>query len=235
MSSIFRFKHFEIFQDGASLKVGTDAMVLGAFCSHPNAKIALDIGTGTGILALMVAQTHPDLRIDALDVDSVNCEIAKFNVSNSSFSDRIRVFHHDIFDFTSKVKYDLIISNPPFHIASLRSESNRTSKSKHFSDYEFENFIQKLSELLSNIGLTYLIIPTENLSVIKNYLLNKNLYLNKIINVYGKPKLNNRVVLVCSKSPSILTETDFLIRDSEGKYSNEYIEKTKCYHGTDLA
>ena len=108
MSSIFRFKHFVINQENASLKVGTDAMILGAFCLNQTAKMALDVGTGTGVLSLMVAQTHPELIIDALDIDYQNCTLAKHNVANSQFSERINVVCQDIFDFNPIKKYDLI-------------------------------------------------------------------------------------------------------------------------------
>jgi tRNA1Val (adenine37-N6)-methyltransferase len=234
LSSIFRFKHFVINQENASLKVGTDAMILGAFCLNRTAKMALDVGTGTGVLSLMVAQTHPELIIDALDIDYQNCTLAKHNVANSQFSERINVVCQDIFDFNPIKKYDLIFSNPPFHVDSLKSKENRISKSKHFTEIEFASFIQKLSTLLSEKGKFFMIFPAENLSIVKIHLENHNFFINEIINIYGKPNLKKRVITVCSKIPTELKEIDFLIRDSSEGYSKEYIEKTKHFHGTDL-
>jgi tRNA1Val (adenine37-N6)-methyltransferase len=140
----------------------------------------------------------------------------------------------DIFDFNPIKKYNLIFSNPPFHVDSLKSKENRISKSKHFTEIEFASFIQKLSTLLSENGKFFMIFPAENLSVVKIHLENHDFFINEIINIYGKPNLKKRVITVCSKIPTELKEIDFLIRDSSEGYSKEYIEKTKHFHGTDL-
>jgi len=158
--SVFKFKEFDLYQDGASLKVGTDAMVLGSFCKNPMAKFGLDIGTGTGVLSLMVAQTHPKLTIDAVEIDYHNCTLAKLNIEKSIFSTQINVLQEDIFIFSPIHKYDFIFSNPPFHIQSLKSEEQRNANAKHFSDHEFSLFVVKLSSLLTNDGKLFMILPS---------------------------------------------------------------------------
>jgi tRNA1Val (adenine37-N6)-methyltransferase len=216
------------------LKVGTDAMVLGSFCSFPEAKTALDVGTGTGVLSLMVAQTHPNLVIDALDVDAQNCHLAKYNSENSPFARQINVLHEDIFNFYPNKKYDLIFSNPPFHLDSLKNDTERISTAKHFQNEEIDSFIQKLSELLTDNGKIIMIFSCDGLYELMNSFTNHKLYINEIVSIYGKPKSKKRVVIACSKVSSILLEKDFLIRDIAGNYSKEYIEKTKEFHGKTL-
>lgn len=234
MFSVFKFKEFDLYQDGASLKVGTDAMVLGSFCKNPMAKLGLDVGTGTGVLSLMVAQTHPNLTIDAVEIDYHNCTLAKLNVEKSIFSTQINVLQEDIFTFSPTQKYDFIFSNPPFHIQSLKSDEQRYANAKHFSDYEFALFIQKLSSLLTNNGKLFMILPSENLVEFQKHLNFNSLYLNEIIHVYGKPNRKKREIVICSKVMTELKEMDFLIRESNGNYSNEYIELTKPFHGIAL-
>ena len=234
MFSVFKFKEFDLYQDGASLKVGTDTMVLGSFCKNQCAKFALDVGTGTGVLSLMVAQTHPNLRIDAVEIDYHNCTLAKLNVEKSKFSTQIKVLQEDFFTFSPIQKYDFIFSNPPFHIQSLKSDEQRYANAKHFSDHEFIIFIQKLSLLLTNEGKLFMILPSENIVELQKQLNFNSLFLNEIIHVYGKPNRKKREIVICSKVKTELKEMDFLIRDSNGNYSNEYIEQTKPFHGISL-
>lgn len=234
MSSVFRFKYFDIYQENASLKVGTDAMVLGAFCSFPEAKTALDVGTGTGVLALMVAQTHPNLVIDALDVDEQNCEVAKYNVENSSFAKQITVICEDIFTFCPNKKYDFIFSNPPFHLEALKNKEDRISRAKHFHEEEIDSFVKKLSELPSENGKIVMIFSCDGLLELKKSFAKHNLFMNQIISIYGKPNNKKRVVITCSKLRSKVIEKDFVIRDLNGNYSEEYREITKEFHGVTL-
>ena len=209
-------------------------MVFGSFCSFPEAKTALDVGTGTGVLALMVAQTHPNLIIDAIDIDNGNCKDAKFNVVNSPFEKRINVIHEDIFSFFPLKKYDFIFSNPPFHIEAVKNIDARITRAKHFHKNEIDSFVQKLSKLLSKNGKIAMIFSHDGLFELKKCFTRHKLFVNEIIFVYGNPKLKKRAIVTCSKSISLITKKDFIIRDYAGNYTQEYIEKTKEFHGTIL-
>lgn len=234
MSSVFKFKEFDVYQEGASLKVGTDAMVFGSFCKNQCAKFALDVGTGTGVLSLMVAQTHPHLLIDAVEIDPQNCRLAQLNFEKSKFSIRLNLVEQNIFLYSPIKKYDFIFSNPPFHIESLRSIQARYSSAKHFTDDEFEKFIEKIISLLTDDGKLFLILPSENLVYLQNILLMHKVFINQTINVYGKPNQKKRVIITCSKMKKELIEKDFLIRENGGNYSSQYIEQTKPFHGVEL-
>ena len=111
--STFYFKEFKINQKDASMKVGTDAMVLGALIDSKQKQKGLDIGTGTGVLSLMVAQKNKYLAIDAIDIDKDNISIAKENFENSKFENTFETINKDFLNFKSSIKYDLIFSNPP--------------------------------------------------------------------------------------------------------------------------
>jgi tRNA1Val (adenine37-N6)-methyltransferase len=234
LSSVFKFKEFDVYQEGASLKVGTDAMVFGSFCKKQCAKFALDVGTGTGVLSLMVAQTHPDLLIDAVEIDPQNCRLAQLNFEKSKFSIRLNLVEQDIFLYSPTKKYDFIFSNPPFHIESLRSIQARNSSAKHFTDDEFEKFIEKIISLLSEYGKLFLILPSENLVFLQNVLTTHAVFINQLIHVYGKPNQKKRAIISCSRIRTELSEIDFLIRESDGNYSTEYIAQTKPFHGVEL-
>jgi tRNA1Val (adenine37-N6)-methyltransferase len=234
LSSVFKFKEFDVYQEGASLKVGTDAMVFGSFCKNQCAKFALDVGTGTGVLSLMVAQTHPHLLIDAVEIDPQNCRLAQLNFEKSKFSIRLNLVEQDIFLYSPTKKYDFIFSNPPFHIESLRGIQARNSSAKHFTDDEFEKFIEKIISLLTDDGKLFLILPSENLVYLQNMLPTHKVFINQTINVYGKPNQKKRVIITCSKLKKELIEKDFLIRENGGNYSSQYIEQTKPFHGFEL-
>ena len=119
-SERFEFKQFAIDQHGCAMKVGTDGVLIGAWCSVTNARRILDIGTGTGLIALMVAQRNSDAMIDAIDILPEAAECARRNVAASVWSDRITIIESPAQGFTSAHSYDLIVSNPPYFSETLQ-------------------------------------------------------------------------------------------------------------------
>lgn len=234
MSSIFSFKQFNVNQLNASFKVGTDALILGALIKNDKAKQALDIGTGTGVISLMVAQTHPDASIDSIELDNVNSQLAKHNFSSSSFSNRLSVIEHDFLTFSFNKKYDLIFSNPPFFLDSLQNENDRITNSRHLSTDKLNRFAQKMVDCLKDDGVIFLIVPVENFSSWFSAFEQQNLFLIQKIDISGKPNHVKRTVTCFSKQKKELIESKLTIRDSAGKYTNEYIALTKDFHSVDL-
>ena len=156
---MFHFKRFSIKQDRCALKVGTDGVILGAWTNVEGAKRVLDIGTGTGLLALMIAQRNDQAQIDAIEIDDASAEQAAENVAASPWSDRIRVHRMDVRKMKSDQGYDLIICNPPFYAGEMRSPDERTGLAKHSGELSFADLTRTVSDHLSDDGRFACIIP----------------------------------------------------------------------------
>lgn len=123
----FEFKQFKVYHDKCAMKVGTDGLLLGTLTDCSKAAQILDIGAGTGLIALILAQ-RSDAIIDAIEIDDDASEQAKSNFDFSPWSDRLTCFHSSVFDFTTEKKYDVIVSNPPYFINSLKSNLHKNKR-----------------------------------------------------------------------------------------------------------
>lgn len=161
-NSYFQFKQFVIQQEHCAMKVCTDASTFGAWVKIGASQQVLDIGTGTGLLALMVAQKCPDVCIDAVEYDEKTAMQAHANVAGSPFSEQIRVIHTAIQDFNPGRTYDCIISNPPFFQSDLRSVENHLKNVAHHADtLNFADLILSVDRLLSTHGHFCVLLPTD--------------------------------------------------------------------------
>ena len=156
---MFHFKRFSIKQDRCALKVGTDGVILGAWTNVEGANRVLDIGTGTGLLALMIAQRNDQAQIDAIEIDDASAEQAAENVAASPWADRIRVHRMDVRKMKSDQGYDLIICNPPFYAGEMRSPDERTGLAKHSGELSFADLGKAVADHLSDHGKFACIIP----------------------------------------------------------------------------
>ncbi len=136
--SVFKFKHFSVKQSDSAMKVGTDAMLLGAFVETENKTQALDIGTGTGVLSLMLAQKNETLQITAIDIDELSAKEALINFQNSSWTNRLNVYHADFLSFKTENQYDLIVSNPPYFSTTNENKDERKAQARHISSLEIK-------------------------------------------------------------------------------------------------
>ena len=235
MSTVFTFKKFKVEQQGASFKIGTDALVLGSFIYSSNAKTALDIGAGTGVISLMVAQNHPNTFIDAIEIDNHNCSLARLNFSESNFSDRLSVVENDFLNYTFSKKFDLIFSNPPYFVDSLENNDLREANSRHLSRNHLKNFVEKIVESISAKGLVYLIFPAINFQMWLDVFLDNQLFLVERIDVLGKPNQIIRTIAVFSTENSASKRSELTIRNLNGTYTDEYIQLTKDFHSVNLS
>ena len=163
MSNQFDFKQFSIRQDLCGMKVGTDGVLLGAWAS--GGQNILDIGTGTGLIALMMAQRYPTAYITALDIESKACLQAQINTDLSPFSSRIEVIQDSIQHFSAAHQglksYNCIVSNPPFFVNSLKSKGNERTLARHTDSLSYSELFRSVSLLLSENGMFSTIIPAE--------------------------------------------------------------------------
>ena len=156
---MFRFKQFAIRQENAAMKVGTDGALLGAWSDVSKANNILDIGTGTAIIAMMVAQRNSTAAITAIEIDEKALIDANFNVENCPWTNRIKIIQSSLQEFTPTLKFDSIISNPPFFENSLKSNSRSKIKARHTDSLHYSDILNFASIHLSSIGVLHLILP----------------------------------------------------------------------------
>ncbi len=176
----FTFKQFTIHQDRCAMKVCTDACILGASTAVENVRNVLDIGTGTGLLALMLAQ-RADAKIDAVEIDEDAYSQALNNVTESKFKDKITIYHQDIKSYSVTNSYDLIISNPPFYQKSLKSPDSQTNKALHAVELTFDELIVSVKRLLKPDGRFVVLLPPFEIEKLIDIAQKKELYLSKKI------------------------------------------------------
>ena len=233
--SIFKFKCFDIKQDDAPMKVGTDAMVLGASIDVLKKSCGLDVGAGTGVLSLMCAQRNTQLKIDAIELDKLASRECAYNFSESKFSKRLTSIQLDFLKFETTNKYDLIVSNPPFFQTHLENGDERKSKSRHERSLPKELFVAKASGLLNQQGDFWIIVPYKDVDGWVDVAALNDLSLNGQTNIRGKQRGDYiRSILRFSKTRSELVVGEFTVRCSENNYTKEYIALTREFHFKDL-
>ena len=224
----FRFQQFDIQQNADVFRVGTDAVLLGALANVSKAKNVLEIGTGTGIVSLMIAQRNLEAKILAIDINSEAVDISQTNFYNSPFSDRIKSQLQDLKNFETEEKFDLIISNPPYF------EINNSEKdilARQRLELNFSDLIKKSSQLLSENGLFTVIIPIDSEKEFTEICLENKLFLQRKIIIKGiKTSEPKRLVLEYSFTESETRVENFVIEKSPRVYSDEYLELTKDFH-----
>jgi len=224
----FQFKKFSIQQSSDVFRVGTDAVLLGSLSNIHQAKRILEVGTGTGIISLMLAQRNPDANILAIDINSEAVKISQNNFSNSPFSERIKSQLQDFKRFETEEKFDLIISNPPYFEI---NSSEKDILARQRLELDFSDLIQKASQLLSDEGLFSVIIPIDSDKQFTQICRENNLFLKRKVIIKGietaEPK---RVVLEYSFQQSETKEENFVIEKSPRVYSDEYLELTKDFY-----
>ena len=227
----FRFQQFSIWQDQCAMKVGTDSLLLGAL-AKPEVQVhrALDVGTGTGIVALLLAQRFPALTITALDVDTAAKKQAEENCAASPFTDRISVLQADIRDYDSFQPFDWIISNPPFHTES-RPASGKRALARQASALAPEELVASSLALLSPIGQLTLIGPPRYIKACSMTALQHKYTLSHIIKVRPSPQASvHRWIASWSRSDSPLRTTELSIREPGGAYTKAYKAATQAFY-----
>ena len=230
--SVFRFKHFDIQQSRSSMKVGTDAMILGSLIDVEGHTNALDVGTGTGVLSLMITQRNPIINCVGIDLDKESIEEARTNFSESIWSDRLSVVSGDFLKANFEQNFNLIISNPPYYTSTLENDNARKAQARHVSSLPIDQFVSKATELLTREGKFWIIIPFDDIEKWKREASKNRMSVDRMIEISGKENQHpNRCVLCFSKLKSETKIESLAIRNQVGEYSKAYRELTKEYHG----
>jgi tRNA1Val (adenine37-N6)-methyltransferase len=215
------------------MKVGTDAVLLGSWVNASNAKTILDIGTGTGIIALMLAQKSP-ARIDAIDIDSNAFIQATENVNQCNWKDRIDVHHISLQQFTkeSDHKYDLIVSNPPYFIDSSKASEESRTNARHTDQLPFKDLLDGVLKLLNPNGKFYVILPTKEAELFREEAEKNKLFLTKLTRIITRAdKPEKRLMMRYEFIQRAFSESSITIeKDERHSYTDEYKELTKDYY-----
>lgn len=229
----FEFKQFTINQSRCAMKVGTDAVLLGAWIQIEGAESILDIGTGTGVIALMMAQKGTAM-ITAIDIDASACEQSKENISNSPWPDRIKVLNKSLQQFTinNQHKFDLIVSNPPYFVDAYKSLEEARNQARHADQLPFNEFINCAKLLLHEKGKICIILPTRESIKFRELAAANQLYLTRIMHIktteYKDEKRQMLQFELINKK--LVDETLVIEQDERHNYSKEYKELTKDFY-----
>jgi tRNA1Val (adenine37-N6)-methyltransferase len=224
----FKFKQFEIQQSSGVFRVGTDGVLLGALANIDSAENVLEVGTGTGLISLMLAQRNPKANFLGIDINAEADNLTRLNFENSPFNSRLQNILADFKSFETDRTFDVIVSNPPYF------EENSSGKdiiARQTIELNFQQLISKSSKLLSENGVFSVIIPFEVGEGFVEIAKDNQLYLKRKINIYGIENSKiKRLVLEFSPIEKDLDESDFVIEKSPRKYSDQYLELTKEFH-----
>jgi len=227
----FRFKQFIIYHDLCAMKVGVDGVLLGAWADCRNIEFALDVGTGSGLIAVMLAQ-RSKAHVHAIDIDENACKQAEINFGNSSFQDRLSVESVAFQDFSSSVRYDLIVSNPPYFSHSLKSSNANRNLARHNEYLPLDVFIKKSASLLSPQGKVAFILPYDRSIEAQTLAVENHLFLCRktaVSSLQNQPP--KRVLLEYSLISQGATKEDrFYIGETKQTYGNEYRALTKDFY-----
>ena len=228
----FRFKQFTIHQDGPVFPVGTDGVLLGSWADVTGVETVLDIGTGTGLIALMIAQ-RSGAKITAVEIDKSSSDLARKNFSNSPWIDRLSIINSAIQDFKPTGKFDLITCNPPFFQDSKLPLKDNLAKSKHNVNLLLEEIAALVSPLLNHNGRFCCILPPDEAQKIAELFKESDLHLFRVLNVRPRAELSFKRVLLdfrFQKVPEPVVNEISIEKKKRHDYTPEYINLTKHFY-----
>lgn len=212
------------------MKVGTDSVLLGSLLEAEDPQHILDIGTGTGLLALMLAQRFEQSIIDAVEIDNGAVAEALFNVRESKWNDRITVHHQSLQVFESESKkYDLIVSNPPYYKSenNYKIDTEQRSKARQTETLSFDDLVKAVAHLLTDQGICWMVLPAIESELLFTKAREAGLYPNHQIFVHAKlSKAFNRVIFSLTKAKGELQKSTFVIYQEDGTYTQQYTKAT---------
>lgn len=228
----FQFKQFIVRHDRCAMKVGTDGVLLGAWVPVRNVRRALDVGAGSGLISLQLAQRNADIRITAVEIDPDAAAQAQENIRHSPWNDRIEVACCDFRQFLPKEKFDLIVSNPPYFIDALKCPDSQRCTARHTSDLNYELLFGHSAYLLSEEGVVSIIIPSEVETTVIDTAWKYNLHPHHRLRVFTKPgKPCRRVLLTFGRQCHSCIEEHLCIESEvPGQFTPEYVALTKEFY-----
>lgn len=230
-NSSFKFKQFTVYHDRCAMKVGTDGVLLGAWTQVEYSKRILDVGTGTGLIAMQLAQRNAKAKIIAVEVDEAAAKQAQENVAQSPWADRIDVICNDFRWYQDECEFDLIVSNPPYFINALKCPGEQRRLARHAGELSYELLFRRSAQLLCKQGHVDIIVPSEVEKAVVDTAWNYKFYLQRRLHVFTKPgKPCRRALLSFGFQEEECVEESICIETDHNEYTPEYIALTKDFY-----
>lgn len=230
----FQFKQFRIVQERSAMKVGVDGVLVGAWANGKGTRRILDIGSGTGLIALMMAQRNPLARVDAIEIDPDAFDECVFNIGQSPWKERVEAICCSFQDFVNdcSFKYDLIVSNPPYFSNGMKAPVLSRSKARHADSLPLDELLAGISSLLAKGAKTALILPAESLSEVKCLADQHQLFLSRLCTVKPNPvKPAFRILVEMTNIACPVVEEELMIEFEEHfDYTPAYRELTREFY-----
>lgn len=210
-------------------------MVLGAYLpGKPRARLA-DIGAGTGVLSLMMAQKSEESTIVCIENDSPSLVDLRANTSSCPFSGQLIVCEENFLQYTSSEPFDMVFSNPPFYENNLLGESDQANRAKHVQQLTLPILLKRTFELTTEKGAFWFIWPSQNRTNTEKAIELSGWFIDERITINGRPGVPKRVIYGLSKSQKdCTTNSELTIRDDQGRYTAQYVALTVEYHGNKI-
>jgi len=233
-NNYFQFKQFRIIQERSAMKVGMDGVLLGAWANPSGIKRILDIGTGTGLITLMMAQKNRDAHIDAIEIDQEAFQEAILNCQLSPWNDRIKLELCSFQEFAERTnqQYDLIVSNPPFFTNGVKAPVENRAQARHSESLPLDVLISGTADMLAEKGTIALVLPIESLPEIALLADLNKLYISRLCRIKPNPvKSVFRILIELTNSECTIQESGLMIEfEKHHDYTPEYKELTRDFY-----
>jgi tRNA1Val (adenine37-N6)-methyltransferase len=233
-NNYFKFKQFTVVQEKSAMKVGVDGVLLGAWASGKNPLRILDVGTGTGLIALMMSQRFPASKIDAVEIDEAACREAQFNFGQSPWNERLQLFYVPFQQFSEKAgeKYDLIVSNPPFFENSVKVKNAPRELARNSENLSVGELFSGVSLLLAEQGSVAVVFPYQRFDELIAVASETGLFLNRLLKIKPTPeKTFHRILAEFSRNERFISEQELMIESMRHHdYTNAYRELTRDFY-----
>ncbi len=229
--SFFRFKQFTVHQDACAMKVGTDGVLLGVLANVASAQNLLDIGTGTGLIALMLAQRNPSMQIDAIEIDAAAAQQAQRNIAQSPWP-HIQVHCTALQTYQPTMRYQLIVSNPPYFVNSLKNPNAERTTARHTDSLSFQDLLLGVDRLLLPTGQFWVILPHNEQANFCYLAQEKRLYAQQFIHIHSRAnKPPKRIVMAFGRTQSIVKEEHLIIEEEQRHhYTDDFAQLTAPFY-----
>jgi len=227
--SVFKFKEFSIIQEKSAMKVGTDGVLLACWVSCEKANNILDIGCGTGLITLILGQRNLNSNVTGIEIDEIASQEAHENINNSDWEERIEIKHTSLQQFIPQLKFDLIVSNPPFFPQNKSQQSRDIAR--HTNTLSFEELIGDAAKLLGEKGIFSVIIPKNSEEYFCKIASVHKLYCNRICYIKGNETSRvKRVMMEFSFIKTVVLTEYLTIEISRHNYTDKYIQLCKDFY-----
>ncbi|MEB2780835.1 methyltransferase [Algoriphagus sp. C2-6-M1] len=219
----FQFQQFRVNQDRCAMKISTDAVMLGALAEAASPGEILDVGTGTGVIALMLAQRFPEAKVQAVELDSEAASQALDNFRSNTFSERMQLWEGRFQDFEPQQKYDLIVSNPPYFPDHLKSTDAQRNSALHTDELSFEDLLGKVLQLLKEDGDFWIILPPRQMQDFKKEAATRGLFPGAKFTLQDMPgKRIQREICAFDRNQTEVKVTEIFIKNEDGTAHETY-------------